>query len=257
SQAFESVVDTVQESVESGLGALHVLINAANPDDFDVVNDAVIVVLDTAAMAGDIATDLMAEVFGAWKETFADSFAALADMIRRLYRQFSDFAPFFRAALRAVAATIADFAKTFRDLARFVLDQPDKIRTALERVLIPLFMAGASVFEADAAAAAIWEVLKDTGSVLSQRVNALALGLSLSSTAAATRIKDVARVDGVRANQLIGYGLVVGLDRTGDTQRATMTLQSLTAMLSRMGVRIDPNDIILRNVAAVMVTAQL
>ncbi len=86
---------------------------------------------------------------------------------------------------------------------------------------------------------------------------ALALGLSLSSTAAATRIKDVARVDGVRANQLIGYGLVVGLDRTGDTQRATMTLQSLTAMLSRMGVRIDPNDIILRNVAAVMVTAQL
>ncbi|MCP4025787.1 MAG: hypothetical protein GY736_05670, partial [Sphingomonas sp.] len=118
-------------------------------------------------------------------------------------------------------------------------------------------MAGASVFEADAAAAAIWEVLKDTGSVLSQRVNALALGLSLSSTAAATRIKDVARVDGVRANQLIGYGLVVGLDRTGDTQRATMTLQSLTAMLSRMGVRIDPNDIILRNVAAVMVTAQL
>ena len=86
---------------------------------------------------------------------------------------------------------------------------------------------------------------------------ALAVVLLLAPAAEASRVKDVARVDGVRANQLVGYGLVVGLDRTGDTQRATMTLQSLTAMLSRMGVRIDPDDLILRNVAAVMVTAEL
>lgn len=96
---------------------------------------------------------------------------------------------------------------------------------------------------------------------LSRSLALAALGalcaVAAAPPASATRIKDVARVDGVRPNQLVGYGLVVGLDRTGDTQRATMTIQSLTAMLSRVGVRVDPDDLILRNVAAVMVTAEL
>lgn len=84
-----------------------------------------------------------------------------------------------------------------------------------------------------------------------------ALALAVAGDAHAARIKDIAHVDGVRPNQLVGYGLVVGLDGTGDTKRATMTTQSLAAMLSRMGVRIDPEQLHLRNVAAVMVTATL
>jgi len=78
-----------------------------------------------------------------------------------------------------------------------------------------------------------------------------------SSDAGAARLKDVAYVDGVRPNQLIGYGLVVGLDGTGDTQRVGFTRQSLTAMLSRSGVRYDDKNLILRNVGAVIVTAKL
>ena len=59
--------------------------------------------------------------------------------------------------------------------------------------------------------------------------------------AAATRIKEVAAVQGVRSNQLIGYGLVVGLDGTGDqSQGAPFTAQSLAAMLSQMGVAVPP-----------------
>ncbi|MGM0578351.1 MAG: flagellar basal body P-ring protein FlgI [Myxococcota bacterium] len=81
--------------------------------------------------------------------------------------------------------------------------------------------------------------------------------LALPSAARAARIKDVARVQGVRPNQLVGYGLVVGLERTGDTERSIFTQQSLSAMLSRMGVRIDARELRLRNVAAVMVTAEL
>ena len=66
----------------------------------------------------------------------------------------------------------------------------------------------------------------------------LALG---SSAHAATRIKEVASVQGVRANQLVGYGLVVGLDGTGDqSQGAPFTAQSLAAMLSQMGVAVPP-----------------
>lgn len=71
---------------------------------------------------------------------------------------------------------------------------------------------------------------------------------------AGTRIKDLAFVQGVRGTQLIGYGLVIGLNGTGDTQRSTFTLQSVTSMLKRFGITVPQNDLRLRNVASVMVT---
>ncbi len=75
----------------------------------------------------------------------------------------------------------------------------------------------------------------------------------------AERIKDLARVSGVRDNQLIGYGLVVGLDGTGDqTGQTPFTVQSLKAMLNRFGVQIPPEvRLQLKNVAAVTVSATL
>lgn len=84
-----------------------------------------------------------------------------------------------------------------------------------------------------------------------------ALALLVAAPADAVRVKDVGAFEGVRANQLIGYGLVVGLDGTGDTDRASFTAQSVEAMLSRMGIRVDSTQLTLRNVAAVMVTASL
>ena len=75
----------------------------------------------------------------------------------------------------------------------------------------------------------------------------------------AARIKEVASVQGVRSNPLVGYGLVVGLDGTGDqTTSAPFTAQSLAAMLQQMGVTVPPGtNMQIKNVAAVMVTAQL
>lgn len=75
---------------------------------------------------------------------------------------------------------------------------------------------------------------------------------------ATSRIKDIADVEGIRENQLIGYGLVVGLNGTGDTlNNAPFTLQSLTSMLERLGVNTRDTDLKTDNVAAVMVTANL
>ena len=71
------------------------------------------------------------------------------------------------------------------------------------------------------------------------------------------RIKDIAEIKGVRSNQLVGYGLVVGLNGTGDSDDATFTIQSFAAMLEKMGVTVLPEDIEVDNVAAVMVTADL
>ena len=71
------------------------------------------------------------------------------------------------------------------------------------------------------------------------------------------RIKDIADIKGVRPNQLIGYGLVVGLDGTGDGKRSKFTVQSMSSMLEKLGITVDPEDIRVKNVAAVMVTANL
>src|ERR1700712_3031598 len=84
------------------------------------------------------------------------------------------------------------------------------------------------------------------------------LGLSVLSANATSRIKDLANIEGVRQNQLIGYGLVVGLAGTGDTlNNIPFTKQSLQAMLERMGVNIRGATIRTGNVAAVMVTGNL
>ncbi len=71
------------------------------------------------------------------------------------------------------------------------------------------------------------------------------------------RIKDIADIKGVRQNQLVGYGLVVGLDGTGDSDSAIFTIQSMASMLEKMGVTVKAEDIQVDNVAAVMVTADL
>jgi flagellar P-ring protein precursor FlgI len=101
-------------------------------------------------------------------------------------------------------------------------------------------------------------------SVAAQRRSrsALALALALltvlpSPTHAAVRVKELADVQGVRDNELFGYGLVVGLAGTGDSERILFTQQSLAGMLGRLGIRIDPKEVRARNVAAVMVTARL
>ncbi len=88
---------------------------------------------------------------------------------------------------------------------------------------------------------------------------ALACGAALLGPAAAgaARIKDIADVVGVRENPLYGYGLVVGLAGTGDSERILFTQQSVAGMLGRLGIRIDPKEVRARNVAAVMVTARL
>src|ERR1700709_2816768 len=77
--------------------------------------------------------------------------------------------------------------------------------------------------------------------------------------AQAARIKEVATVQGVRMNQLVGYGLVVGLDGTGDqTTSAPFAIQSLLALLQQMGVTVPAGtNMQLKNLATVMVTAQL
>jgi flagellar P-ring protein precursor FlgI len=75
--------------------------------------------------------------------------------------------------------------------------------------------------------------------------------------AQAARIKDIADVEGVRGNQLYGYGLVVGLNGTGDGRFAEFTTSSLANMLERLGIRVVPERLQVRNVAAVMVTATL
>ncbi len=86
----------------------------------------------------------------------------------------------------------------------------------------------------------------------------LATLMALIPDARAARIKDITDIKGVRSNQLVGYGLVVGLEGTGDSDDSLFTIQSLASLLEKMGVTVQPGDIEdVENVAAVMVTADL
>ncbi|MEO8698615.1 MAG: flagellar basal body P-ring protein FlgI [Kofleriaceae bacterium] len=81
--------------------------------------------------------------------------------------------------------------------------------------------------------------------------------LAVATTAHADRIKDLANVGGVRENHLTGFGIVIGLDGTGDDARSPLVKGALTKMLKKLGVTIDPQDMKAKNVAAVMITAEL
>ena len=72
-----------------------------------------------------------------------------------------------------------------------------------------------------------------------------------------TRLKELVSIEGVRDNQLIGYGLVVGLNHTGDSRQTLFPAQSLANLLQQMGVSVDPTAIRMLNTASVMVTATL
>ncbi len=71
------------------------------------------------------------------------------------------------------------------------------------------------------------------------------------------QLRDITDVEGVRDNQLVGYGLVVGLNGTGDRQQTFFTVQTLANAMKRMGVQISPTQVVVKNVAAVFITASL
>ena len=77
-----------------------------------------------------------------------------------------------------------------------------------------------------------------------------------TSSFASVKLKNLVNVDGIRFNQLIGYGLVVGLNGTGDKSQTDFTVHTLVNMLDRMGITVDQKKVKVKNVAAVMVTAK-
>ena len=80
---------------------------------------------------------------------------------------------------------------------------------------------------------------------------------ALTAAGNPVRLKELASLEGVRDNQLIGYGLVVGLNGTGDKRQPVFPAQTLTNLLERMGVQVPATAIQVRNMASVMVTANL
>ncbi|MDR2883636.1 MAG: flagellar basal body P-ring protein FlgI [Deferribacteraceae bacterium] len=91
-----------------------------------------------------------------------------------------------------------------------------------------------------------------------KKILTLIILLSFSINASAVvKIRDIAKVDGIRENQVFGYGLVVGLNGTGDKDQTRFTTQSLVNMLERTGITVNADDVKVKNVAAVMVTAKL
>ena len=90
-----------------------------------------------------------------------------------------------------------------------------------------------------------------------KKITTLLIIIFISYNLFAQRIKDIAYITGENSQQVIGYGLVVGLAGTGDTQRSLFTIQSITSMLKRFGITVPQTNLRTKNVAAVMVTSTL
>jgi flagellar P-ring protein precursor FlgI len=88
-------------------------------------------------------------------------------------------------------------------------------------------------------------------------VSLLLAGVWVAESYAVSRIKDIAHIDGLKKEMVIGYGLVVGLNGTGDGRKSTFTMQSIESMLERFGVTVDAAILKVNNVAAVMVTGEI
>lgn len=85
----------------------------------------------------------------------------------------------------------------------------------------------------------------------------IALAAAMLAGATPVRLKELVSIEGVRDNQLVGYGLVVGLNGTGDKRQTYFSAQTLANLLDRMGVQVSPTAMLVRNMAAVIVTATL
>lgn len=92
---------------------------------------------------------------------------------------------------------------------------------------------------------------------MTARLATIATVLALAAPASADRIKDLATVEGVRANHLTGFGLVIGLAGTGDDASSPIVRRSMAKLLSRLDIKISPDELKAKNVAAVIVTAEL
>ncbi len=100
-------------------------------------------------------------------------------------------------------------------------------------------------------------LLSFSSTLLYTTIGLIAIFLAIPDYSHGARIKEIATFEGVRSNHLIGYGLIVGLDGTGDNSGTDFTIKSLSNMLNRFGVKVDASSVKVKNVAAVVVTANL
>lgn len=146
-----------------------------------------------------------------------------------------------------------------------VIDQrADERTTSILRVIPKMILIGVTlfaVFEAGTLSGVAQEPVRETENLAAAKPEASApppAKAEEESARLSTRIKDIANFEGVRDNQLIGYGLVVGLNRTGDrTQQNIFATQTIQNMLERMGITISPSALRPENTATVMITGTL
>lgn len=175
---FNRVVAEIENGVDSALGALHDLIDSASSDDFDVIHDAMFAIFQNTQNNAELTAAFFNEAFASWVETFGSNADAIADMVRRLFEQFSHLARFFRTAMAAFVRLFDDFPKFFARLAKSFLAQTAEISTQIAAFLLGVLAAGVAVFGADKAAEALWRLMGDADPFLATPITAFDIGVS-------------------------------------------------------------------------------
>ena len=163
---FNRVVDEIENGLESALGALHDLIDSAASEEFDVVHDAMFAIFQNTQDDAEMPAAFFNEAFSSWGEVFADNATAVADMVRRLFEQFSHLAGLFRTAMAALVRLFDDFAAFFTGLAKSFLSEASQITNQIAAFLLSVLAAGTAVFGVDVAADALWRLMGDADPLL-------------------------------------------------------------------------------------------
>ena len=177
---IDSMVRNVEDDFQAALNDFQDLaqsILSADPGDYFSVNDSLLTLIEVAIERDEILPDLISGAFQSWSEHLQDNEDAIADLLSRLYDMFSDQIEVFRTLIETLVSSLTDFPTLFHQLSKRIAAQSSLYLDGLEKLMLPLFYAGMSVFGADQAVKALKNMLTDSCTVFRSRVACDDLGL--------------------------------------------------------------------------------
>ena len=177
---IDSMVRNVEDDFQAALNDFQDLaqsILSADPGDYFSVNDSLLTLIEVAIERDEDLPDLISGAFQSWSEHLQDNEDAIADLLSRLYDMFSDQIEVFRTLIETLVSSLTDFPTLFHQLSKRIAAQSSLYLDGLEKLMLPLFYAGMSVFGADQAVKALKNVLTDSCTVFRSRVACDDLGL--------------------------------------------------------------------------------
>lgn len=211
---FDDLVKNANENLQQALDSFQDWIkdiSKISQDNFIVINDGLLVLLDSAVENSENLSDFLEEAFKSWAKYLSDNVVAVEDLLHQIYDRFSSSQETFRLMLEKFVRTFSDFPKLFEQLVIRAAENLSHYRESLKAVLLPLFYGGLLVFNTNKCVSALYLVLKSKSPNLRQRVNWVDMGLSSSGLSVLQMQSLTSDIFALPTNILMIAGLIEAL----------------------------------------------